>query len=56
MRRCGRKGEGGNARERDQRWSTLVAKRPRMKDATVTSVMDDLGMDGGEDGGGWIRE
>jgi hypothetical protein len=28
----------------DQRWRTLVAKRPIMKDATVTRVREDLSL------------
>ncbi len=36
-----------------QRWSTLVAKRPIMKDATVTSVREDLRL--GQAGGRQTR-
>jgi hypothetical protein len=37
----GRKERDGE-RQWDQRWRTFVAKRPIMKDATVTSVREDL--------------
>ena len=33
-------------RARDHRLSTFVAKSPRMNEATVTSVMEDLGQEG----------